>query len=138
MNMGNEKKLFSAMSASINDEELILATLQGMIAAEISMRRQELGLSQKELAKKLQVSQGLVSRWERGDANFTLQTLVKVCLTLGLSIQSPMVLRQAKKYISKGSNIVHPNSMNIWKGCSLSNNTGGEFKPYYPEELEEM
>ena len=63
----NDMRAFvSSFADGLDDKAFALATLQAMIAAEISMRRQELNLSQKELAAMLGVSQGLVSRWEKG------------------------------------------------------------------------
>lgn len=137
MNKNDEKILFTAVSAHLNSEELLLATLQGMIAAEISMRRQELELSQKEFSEKMHVSQGLVSRWENGDTNFTLQTLVKISSVLGLKMQSPIVPRIPKKYSYKSTNIV-PFNGGSWNNCSLKQKTTNNFKTYDSDELEEM
>lgn len=44
--------------------------------------RKELGMTQKELAKKLRVKQSTVSRIERNDANLTLATLRRVAKAL--------------------------------------------------------
>ena len=45
--------------------------------------RKELGMTQKELAKKLRVKQSTVSRMERNDANLTLATLRRAAKALG-------------------------------------------------------
>ena len=115
-----ERSFLSALSSGLSGDELLLATLQAMIAAEISMRRQELGLSQKDFAKKMRVSQGLVSRWEAGEANYTLSTLVKIASALGLELQSPIVSQPPKVYPVGFSNVVlfpnHPS----WSTTSFS------------------
>ena len=87
----NMNEFLAHMTEDIAPEDIILASLQGAIAAEISMKRQELGWSQKDLAEKLGVTQGLVSRWERAETNFTLSTLVKLACVLGLEMQSPII-----------------------------------------------
>lgn len=101
-----ERALLESLSASLDDESLTLSVFQGMIAAEIACRRIKLGLSQKEFAEKMGVSQGLVSRWENGDTNFTLSTLVKIASTLKIEMQSPYVPSPAKMFTSKKNNVV--------------------------------
>lgn len=101
------KDLFIALGADLSDEQFLLATLQGLISAEISMKRQELGLNQKQLAEKLGVSQTMVSRWEAGDCNFTLSSLVKISSVLALPMQSPFVPRPPIQHIGQDGSITH-------------------------------
>lgn len=106
-----EKTFLSTFSAKLDNEELMLSAIQGMIAAEISIRRQNLGMSQKEFAEKMGVSQSLVSRWENGDTNFTLSTLISIASKLNIQMQSPFVLSPAKIYTNGKNNIIcFPNS----------------------------
>lgn len=111
-----EKAFLSTFSAKLDDEELLLATLQGMIAAEISIKRQDLGLSQSEFAKKMGVSQSLVSRWENGDTNFTLSTLVSIAAKLNIQMQSPFTPTPSKVYTHGKSNVVYLNTISSWSG----------------------
>lgn len=91
MNYEEGKSLFSALADNLSAEALCLASLQGIIAAEISLKRLELGLNQKQFAKFMGVSQGLVSRWESGETNFTLSTLVDIASKLDIKMQCPFV-----------------------------------------------
>ncbi len=109
------ESLFGGLTENMSAEEVALSALQGIIAAEISMRRQELGMSQKDLAEKLGVSQGLVSRWERAETNFTLETLVRIASVLDLNIQSPIVPRPPLVYSEGKSNLyVLPTPPESW------------------------
>lgn len=132
------KALLSSLSAGMDAEELQLSVLQGLIAAEISLHRQKLHMSQKELAEKLNVSQALVSRWEKGECNFTLSTLVKICSALDLKMQSPIVPTPARVYSTGRSNIfalpVHPN----WSSGTSSADLNFSTYSCSDEELEEM
>lgn len=112
------KALLSALTSGMSAEETLLSVLQGVIAGEISMRRQELGLSQKELADRLGVSQGLVSRWERGESNFSLSTLVRISSVLGLSMQSPITPAPPVPYASRKNNVVYLSNQNSWQFSS--------------------
>lgn len=99
--MANRTQLaefLSALTAPLSDEELILAAAQGRISAAIAAARVRKGLSQKEFADLMGVSQGLVSRWESGECNFTLQTLSKISVALGLDVD--IQLRDSRAHYS--------------------------------------
>ena len=48
------------------------------------------GWTQKDLADKMGVKQSLVSRWESGECNYTIDTLIEIADALGLSVQCPL------------------------------------------------
>ena len=49
-------------------------------------RRNELGLSQTDLAKKLNVSQSMISQWEYAEANLNINTIIKILTSMGLRL----------------------------------------------------
>lgn len=121
----------------------------GKISASIVKRRMELKMSQKEFAGYLGVSQGMVSRWEGGDYNFSIKALSEIAekleLELYINLKPPVkkskecYIEQKKEYIfardddkkfSK-SNILQFNS----KRNHLDNNT---IKIINNFELQEM
>jgi transcriptional regulator with XRE-family HTH domain len=55
------------------------------LAAGLRQRRQQQGLSQLELAAKLQSSQSRVAKMEAGDPSVSLDLLVRSLFTLGTS-----------------------------------------------------
>ena len=83
------EELLLALTENLSDEELLLAMLQADIAATIAVKRIQAEMSQAELAQAMGVSQGLVSRWESGETNFTLATLVKIAQKLSIDMISP-------------------------------------------------
>lgn len=78
------------LTEEFTKEELKIDKTLALIAAELRFKRINLGLDQKEFAKRLGVSQGLVSRWESGTYNFTITTLMKICDNLGLLFDPQM------------------------------------------------
>lgn len=128
----------SALSQNMSTEELQLSILRGLIAAEISMKRQELGWSQAELADKLDVTQGLVSRWENGETNFNLSTLVRIAVALDLKIQSPFVPSPPISFVSGSSNIVHFSNSQNWSSGARMLDSSFISSGSYETELEEM
>lgn len=87
--MSIENKLANArevdLFSELSREEKLEADLLADIAVQIHTRRTEMGMSQTEFAKFNNVTQAMVSKWESGEYNFTIQTLAKVFAKSGLS-----------------------------------------------------
>lgn len=86
--------LLSALSISLSAEDLQLSSLIGTICGEITSQRIKRGMTQKQFAEFMGVSQGMVSKWESGDCNFTLQSLVHIASKLNIPLHSPFALEQ--------------------------------------------
>lgn len=56
------------------------------LGQKIKLRREELGYTQAELARKTQTSQPYISRLEKDDFNPSTQVIVSIAVTLGVSI----------------------------------------------------
>ena len=100
-----EEKLLSQLSENILTEKLQLSVMQGLISAEISMKRQELGMSRKEFAEKAHVSQSTVLKWESGDCNYSLLTLVHIASILGMELQIPFSRKEDMNDIRNRKNV---------------------------------
>ena len=66
----------------INETEMLSPVIGEMI-----VRRQELGLNQRELAERCGVPQSTIARMESGAVTPKLDTLIKVCRELGLRLK---------------------------------------------------
>ena len=83
-----------AIGQSLNDvlrelytpSELALSQLEAKVISKIILARQNQGLTQKELAARCGVTQAMISRLESGNANARLDTLLKVLLALGQTL----------------------------------------------------
>ncbi|MDE6781616.1 MAG: helix-turn-helix domain-containing protein, partial [Ruminococcus sp.] len=56
------------------------------LGQKIKHRREELGYTQVELARKTQTSQPYISRLEKDDFNPSTQMIISIAVTLGVSI----------------------------------------------------
>ena len=63
-----------------------LAPISLAIAAAIINKRHELGLTQKEFANMYGVSQGMVSKWESAEYNFTISNLSELMTKLSITL----------------------------------------------------
>lgn len=106
--------LFSAFVDRMSDQAFALAAFKGLIASEISIHRMKKGMSQKELADALGVTQALVSRWENGETNYTLSTLVSIADKLDIKMQSPYVPSSPAVRVSKRDNVFYTGHETVW------------------------
>jgi len=67
----------------LSNEESAYIDLKIKLAAGLRQRRQQRGLSQLDLAAKLQSSQSRVAKMEAGDPSVTLDLLIRSLITLG-------------------------------------------------------
>ena len=93
--MGIREKMATAdtntwLIDALTEEERKVAEFIALIARSIQEQRRIQGLTQKQLAEKIGVSQAMVSQWENGEENFTAATLVKISSALGLPLCNPI------------------------------------------------
>lgn len=78
------KDVMELFEDSLSQADIVSATIQSKICTAILNERISRGLNQKEFAELLDVSQGMVSRWESSDYNFTINTIAKIAEKLDL------------------------------------------------------
>jgi len=66
-------------------------------ANKLTEMRESMGLTQAELAKRMKVSQQLISRIESGDDNITLETLIKFLYMLGMTLKVDVEKRKKEE-----------------------------------------
>ena len=87
--MGITEKLSGAKRTSwimegISEAEVKTIVDLAKISARIERYRIELGMTQQEFAEYMGVSQGMVSKWESREYNFTIRSLNEICQKLDL------------------------------------------------------
>lgn len=92
------------LAENLTESEIKRIKELALIAAKIEMKRNELGMNQKEFAKMMNVSQGMVSRWESGEYNFTVATLKEICEKLDMEFEP--VIRDKSYCISDEYKII--------------------------------
>lgn len=69
---------------SLNRSDVLEVVLKNTIVSALITARIERSMNQKEFAAFMGVSQAMVSKWEGGDCNFTVESIAKICEKLGL------------------------------------------------------
>lgn len=96
--MGIADKIVNAkntnwVSEGISEAEVKTIVELAKISAKIERCRIDMGMTQKEFAAYMGVTQGMVSKWESREYNFTIRSLNEICkkidLELSISIDRP-------------------------------------------------
>lgn len=85
--MKTSNDLNRLFSQFLSPSEITAADHLAHISAMIEMWRVDHGMTQKEFAEKMGVSQAMVSKWESGDYNFTIKTLAEISTNLQISME---------------------------------------------------
>jgi len=119
-------EIFGLFEESLDIGDIYASKCLAEISAEVVKQRVSRGYSQKEFAQLLDVSQGMVSRWEGGDYNFTIKGLAQLAeklnmeLTVSLKKHSEQIdinyientnyayaISGKRSFVSNGSNVIN-------------------------------
>lgn len=120
--MGIAEKLVSAkesywISEEVPESEVKAIVELAKISAQIERSRLEKGMTQQEFAKYMGVSQGMISKWESREYNFTIKTLNEICEKINLELTIDL----QKKCNDSDYSVVKWNSEKVKKkGWTLS------------------
>lgn len=89
--------LITAIAENMSQSNLLETVVCLETGDVIRKARKHLGLSQEEFSKKMNVTQSLVSRWESGNCNYTVETLAKIAVELGLTLNCPLTESKASE-----------------------------------------
>lgn len=82
--------LFALFADVLSPADVLSAKLMGQISSAITKERLDLNLTQKEFASHIDAAQSLVSRWERGDYNFSINKIAEIASKLDLDVNITM------------------------------------------------
>lgn len=106
MNEKSEKKygdinsLLEIFEEHVSVSDITASRYLGKISAAIVKKRVAMNMTQKEFAEHIKVSQGMISKWESGDYNFSIKTLAEVAEKLDMELYinlKPEAEREIKK-----------------------------------------
>ena len=94
----NMSKLINEVGASLSYGDILAAEVLAKISATIFKARIDRGLTQKEFASLLGVSQSMISKWESEDYNFSVEALSNICDKLDWDMSVEMKPRSSNSF----------------------------------------
>ncbi|MDD6311997.1 MAG: helix-turn-helix transcriptional regulator [Firmicutes bacterium] len=94
MNKATEK-LYDYMSTVLTKADVYASDAIAEVSGRIIMERNKRGLSQKQFAEFMGVSQGMISKWESGEYNFTVESIAKISEKLSCSLKLELIPENA-------------------------------------------
>ena len=85
--------LFEALTEKMSAHEIKSAMVISEISSKIENERINKKMTQKEFSEFMDVSQSMVSKWESGDYNFTIETIAKIFDKLNLDFNFKILPR---------------------------------------------
>ena len=83
--MNNTKnEMFDFLSNYISKSDVYAARAISKVSTFIYKYRKELNMSQRDFARMMGVSQGMVSKWESAEYNFTVENIANIAEKLGV------------------------------------------------------
>ncbi len=79
------ESLFKKFSAGLSVAALNSIRLLSKVSTKITISRVKKKMTQKEFAEFMGVTQGMVSKWESGNYNFTIKQLCEICEKLEIT-----------------------------------------------------
>lgn len=131
--------IFSIFEQHISTTDIVASKALSKISSEIVKHRTDLGMTQKQFAEYMGVSQGMVSKWESEDYNFSVKSLADIAVKLGLdvdvSLMKPITNRE-KLIMGYTTYLVNNTVTNGWRNFDGDNindednisQSGGEAK----------
>lgn len=103
-------ELLNFLEENTTKKDLYTIREQVNISATILKKRIDLGMNQKQFAEFMRVSQGMVSKWESSDYNFTIEAISNICDKLNLIFHVEITNQEEEKdyidYINQRKNLM--------------------------------
>ena len=98
--------IIEKISSSLSYGEILAGEQLAKISATLVNARVERKMTQMEFASFMGVSQGMVSKWESKDYNFTVETLALICEKLDLDLDIELKTQRRNGFFNKKSNLI--------------------------------
>lgn len=83
---GSINQLFELFDDILDPSDVLYSKLMAQISSAIIKERLKLHMTQCEFASHIEVKQSLISRWEKGNYNFSLKKLSEIAAKLNLDV----------------------------------------------------
>lgn len=99
--------LLELFGDAVTVSDIIASNVLGEISASIAKKRIQSNMTQKEFASYMCVSQGMVSKWEGGDYNFSIRTLADIAEKLDMELTVSLDSKRRDMQVKHVQNTVY-------------------------------
>ncbi len=96
----NLSELLSLFEETLDAADILTSKIMAQISTAITKERLKSHMNQSEFAKYINASQSLVSRWERGDYNFSIRKIAEIATALNLDVDFSLYKPNVQHYKS--------------------------------------
>ncbi|MBO5417917.1 MAG: helix-turn-helix transcriptional regulator [Clostridia bacterium] len=123
--MTNANEMFDMLSAYLSKGDVYAAKAIAKVSAFILKYRQDANMTQKEFAKKMGVTQAMVSKWESAEYNFTIDTIARICEKLDTAFD--IEFKSESEYMASSLSNDYENVSSDYIWSSDENSKGNPF-----------
>lgn len=113
------EELINNLSGEITGGDIVAAKQLAKVSATLAKVRIDRGMNQKEFARCIGVSQGMISRWESKEYNFTIEALSDICDKLGLELEIK-ISNPSEQYMKLLQSKDEAKGDSAWKGMYVN------------------
>ena len=123
--------IFAEFSNYLKKSDVYSAKVRAEVSSILIKKQRQLKMNQKEFAKFMNVTQGMISKWESGDYNFTVDAIAMLCEKIGYTfdiILEDEYATDRKTYIDASSksivgaqgwgNLIDMSNKSDWAGAA--------------------
>ena len=100
---GTTNEMYSLLANYISKSDIYAATVIAKVSAFIINYRNRTGMTQKEFAEFMGVSQSMVSKWESTEYNFSVESIAQIAEKLGYTFD--VEFKPENEYLSNKQKI---------------------------------
>ena len=100
---GTTKEMYSLLASYISKSDIYAASVIAKVSAFIINYRNRTGMTQKEFADYMGVSQGMVSKWESAEYNYSVESIAQIAEKLGYTFD--VEFKPENEYLSNKQKI---------------------------------
>ncbi len=108
--MSKYNSMYEFMANYLTESDIYAAKAIAKISMTIYKYRKDNNLSQKQFAQLMNVTQSMVSKWESGEYNFTVENIAKISESLNLNFDILFTPKNEYSYSNKANSYSYSKS----------------------------
>lgn len=109
--MNKSDTMYKYLAEHLNLSDIYAADAISTVSAFVFQSRKKLGLTQKEFAEKMNVSQGMISKWESANYNYTIESIAQIAAKLDACFSINFSAKEGNDISESAVNLINSNAL---------------------------